>query len=218
MNATKLAAVLAAHADWTAGRKGGKRANLTGVDLSGSDLCDANLRGANLYGANLTGADLRGVDLTGVDLSGANLRDANLYDANLYDAKLCGANLTGADLRGAKLRDANLRGANLYGANLTGVDLRDAKLRDAILLYGITVVSLDRRAIRTDGYEFFLWNTDAGWRVKAGCRFFDLDDAWTHWERTRGGTPLGDETLDILTMFQLHVDRAALDEGGGDEQ
>ena len=43
----------------------------------------------------------------------------------------------------------------------------------------------------------------------AGCRFFTLDEAWLHWERTRAGTDLGDETLDILTMFELHVERSA---------
>jgi hypothetical protein len=52
-----------------------------------------------------------------------------------------------------------------------------------------------------------LWETEVGWRVTAGCRFFTLDEAWAHWEKTRGGTPLGEESLDILTMFQIYVDR-----------
>ncbi len=64
-----------------------------------------------------------------------------------------------------------------------------------------------RRATRSDGYEFYLLDTSAGWRVLAGCRFFAFDEGWEHWQRTRGGTDLGDETMDILTMFSLALDR-----------
>ena len=135
----------------------------------------------------------------GAHLHDANLHDANLQNAYLHGAYLHGANLSDANLRGAHLSDANLRGANLRGANLQG-----AHLQGATKSLGGPV----RRAARADGYEFFLWPTDAGWRVKAGCRFFDMDEAWRHWEGTRGGTALGDESLDILTMFELHIQRA----------
>ena len=40
--------------------------------------------------------------------------------------------------------------------------------------------------------------TGEGVRVKAGCRNFTLGEAWQHWTTTRGGTPLGDETLAIV--------------------
>ena len=106
---------------------------------------------------------------------------------------LQGANLQGADLRYADLQDANLQGADLYGAYLA----------DGVK----ATAGPARRATRADGYEFFLWPTDAGWRVKAGCRFFTMDEAWRHWEAKRGNTPLGDESLDILTMFELHIQR-----------
>jgi hypothetical protein len=39
---------------------------------------------------------------------------------------------------------------------------------------------------------------DAEPMVKAGCRLFTLPQAWQHWNRTRGGTPLGDETIAII--------------------
>ena len=119
-------------------------------------------------------------------LSGADLSRANLFEANL----------SGADLSGADLSRANLFEANLFEANLSGADLNSFK-----------VTSLARRATRSDGYEFFLWRTDAGFRVKAGCRLFAMDEAWRHWEETRGGSPLGDESHDILTMFKLHIQR-----------
>ena len=104
---------------------------------------------------------------------------------------------------------ADLSKAYLYGAYLSGANLYGAYLRDGIIATGAPA----RRATRADGYEFFLWPTSAGWRVSAGCRFFTMDEAWRHWEQTRGGTPLGDESLDILTMFELHIQRA----GGNDE-
>ena len=149
----------------------------------------ANLRGANLSGANLSGADLSGADLSGADLSGANLSGADLS----------GADLSSADLRGADLRGANLSSANLGGANLSGAILRE----------GIMVKTLCRSASRSDGYTFFLWDTDQGFRIQAGCRFFDWSESESHW-RTRHKTrspELHEETQDILAFFSRHITR-----------
>jgi uncharacterized protein YjbI with pentapeptide repeats len=202
MSPGDLKQVLTDHAAWWR-NEGGKRADLRGANLCGADLRGANLCGAYLCGADLRGADLRGANLCGADLRGADLRGADLDGADLRGANLCGADLDGADLARANLCGADLRGADLDGANLGGAYLGGAKIAD-----GITVsAGPARRATRADGYEFFLWPTDAGWRVKAGCRFFAMDEAWRHWERTRAGTPLGDESHDILTMFELHIQR-----------
>ena len=182
MTKEQLGAVLASHKAWLEGKEG-QRANLTGADLTGADLTGARLTGADLTDANLTGADLTGARLTGANLTGADLR---------------GARLTGADLRGARLTGADLTGADLTGADLTGAQIR-----------GQTVVSLPRRATRSDGYEFFLWHCKEGFFVKAGCRFMDMKEARKHWTETRGGTPLGDETMDILQFFAAAIRRAA---------
>ena len=152
---------------------------------AGQSLARADLRLANLARANLTGANLTGADLTGAYLAGVNLARANLT----------GANLTGANLTGAYLARANLTEANLAEANLTGADLRRADLARANpgshkILQG---------PIRSDGWQFMLTNLDGeGWRIKAGCRYFTLDEAREHWQQTRGGTPLGNETFAIL--------------------
>jgi hypothetical protein len=187
MTKEQLGAVLASHEAWLKGKEG-QRAILTGADLRGASLYGASLTGARLTGARLTGARLTGADLTGADLSGADLTDAYLTGASLY-----GANLTGADLTGADLSGADLRGASLYGAQILGQ----------------TVVSLPRRATRSDGYEFFLWHCKKGFFVKAGCRFMDMKEARKHWKKTRGGTPLGDETMDILRFFAAAIRKAA---------
>ena len=165
----------------------------TGAVLFEGDFATMRLcvEAARNGGADLSGANLRGADLSGANLSGAYLSDANLS----------GANLRGADLSGAYLRGADLRGADLSGANLSGAYLSGVKLLGAPV----------RRALRTDNYEFYLWPTEFGWRVQAGCRFFAFDEAWAHWcgpNAKRLNTPLGDESHDILVMFSLAIDRA----------
>ena len=83
MTQAELNLILAAHAEWLAGSKKGKRANLSGCDLSWSNLrgCDlswSNLRGCDLRWSNLRGCDLSGCDLSGCDLSGCDLRGSDL--------------------------------------------------------------------------------------------------------------------------------------------
>ena len=83
-------------------------------------------------------------------------------------------------------------------ANLRGADLRGAILEDATGLHNRVIVGPTRR----DGYRFLLTRTEPGpWRIKAGCRNFTLPEAREHWERTRGGTPLGYETQRILAYL-----------------
>jgi len=154
------------------------RADLREADLREADLREADLYGANLYGANLCGANLYGANLRGANLCKADLREADLYEANLYEA-----NLYEADLREANLRGANLYGANLYGANLCGADLVDG-------------------GQRLDGYRFVGWAKDGVLQIRAGCRDFDITNAWKHWEATRSGTPLGEETFCILRHIE----------------
>ena len=125
-------------------------------------------------------ADLGGANLGGADLGGANLRGADLGDADLG----------GADLRGADLGGANLYGANLRGADLYGADLRGADLRGADLIVGGT---------RSDGYQFLVHKEENGeLMIRAGCRYFSVVAARKHWADTRGGTQLGDESLELV--------------------
>ena len=151
----------------------------TKADLRGATLAEADLRGANLAEANLRGADL----------AEANLRGADLREANLAEADLYGANLAEADLYGA-----NLRGADLYWANLCGAKRK-----------GCTLKGLVASTTRSDGHTFFLWSTEQGPRVEAGCRWFTFKEAEAHWKRTRCGTPLGRETMDILRFFRARA-------------
>ena len=158
-------------------------ANLRGADLRGSDLSYANLSGADLSRADLMGANLRGADPIGSDLSYANLSGADLSDANLSRA-----NLSCADLSGAYLSDANLSCANLSCADLSGADLSHANLIDG--------------GQRSDGHRFVGWIKEGVLQIRAGCRSLSIADARAHWDKTRGGTPLGDETFAILNHIE----------------
>jgi hypothetical protein len=121
MDSDKLSAVIASHAAWRRGERGGKRAclrnaylrgvDLRGLDLNEADLRDADLRDANLRGANLCGANISWADLERTKLSGASLCKANLVGANLSWADFRGADLSAADLSEADVRNADLRGA-----------------------------------------------------------------------------------------------------------
>ena len=106
------------------------------------------------------------------------------------------AYLDGAYLAGAYLARAYLDGANLAGANLDGAKINDK-----------TAIGILRRAMRSDGYEFFLWHCQEGYFIKAGCRFLDMEAARQHWLNTRQGTALGNESLDILDFFDAAIKR-----------
>jgi hypothetical protein len=148
-----LKTILDDHKAWLAG-DGGCRANLTGEDLTGANLREANLTRAHLTGTDLTGANLTRAHLTGTDLTGANLR---------------GANLTGTDLTGTDLTGANLRGANLYGTDLTRANLRGA---EGVLVLPISEPRCYRHIAVLRGSE---------WVIFAGCRWFTVAEARSHW-------------------------------------
>jgi hypothetical protein len=169
--------------------------DFAGANLTGANLTGANLAHTYLAGASLADASLAGANLTGANLTGANLARTYLAGANLARTYLAGANLTGANLTGANLAGADLTRAYLAGAYLAGADLAGADLGDQWIIQG---------PCRSDGYYFFLQKltADAAPMVKAGCRYFTLPQAREHWQATRGGTPLGDETFAILTCLE----------------
>ena len=120
-------------------------------------------------------------DLRDADLRGADLRDATLHGASLRGADLRKADLRNADLRGANLRDANLRNANLHGAYLRNAYLRNADLRHADLRDVSGMMLLPVQDAR--GYTFtHAIETASGWRIRAGCRDFSIEEALAHWD------------------------------------
>ena len=143
-------------------------------------------------------------------LSEAYLLEANLLEANLLAADRSRADLSGANLSGADLSWADLSRAYLSRADLSRAYLSGAKCRDGVTLKRGPV----KETTRTDGYSFLLLDCDVGWRVSAGCRFFTLDEAWRHWGHgPRAGTPLGEESEDILVLFEHQIERETARQG-----
>ena len=133
-----------------------------------------------------------------------------LFEGEFSTMRLCvEAAKSSVNLRLANLIHANLSGANLSGANLSDANLSDANLSGAKIRRGVTLNRAPvRRAVRVDGYEFFLLDTSDGWRVMAGCRWFTFEEARAHWSQPRGDYQhLNDEALDILVMFSCAMDR-----------
>ena len=61
-------------------------------------------------------------------------------------------------------------------------------------------------ATRSDGHTFLITkDKDDNLVIIAGCRYFTIEQAREHWSQTRGGTPLGDESLAIVD----HLERMA---------
>ena len=76
-------------------------------------------------------------------------------------------------------------------------------------VFGDAVIKTSRfpQIKRSDGWDFIAAPCSDGiTRVIAGCRYFTFEEAETHWEETRGGTLLGDETMLILKYLQSYVE------------
>lgn len=187
----ELAAVLADHKLWLE-EKGGRRANLYGAKLDFADLTGANLCGANLNATNLHRAKMRNADLNGASLNGANLYGADLTRANLCGVGFYDANITRAKFDGADLSETSFEGARMEA--------------------GKTIIQLLRRAMRSNGYELFLWHCKEGFYIKSGQMLLTIEEAAPFWEETCDNSYLKDECLDILDMFKKAIARAALGE------
>ena len=117
------------------------------------------------------------------------------------------------DLRDSDLSYSDLRGSDLSGSNLSGSNLRDSDLRASNLSgsKGITNTAIDG-GIRSDGYRFLLVLSDGVRRVQAGCRNFTYTEGVDHWQKTRAGTSLGDETFAILEHMKRIADLRGWDD------
>ena len=184
MNKLELKEVLRKHQAWLVDRNNSEMANLSEAKLSGADLSEVNLRYAKLCDA---------------DLRDANLRRACLRDADLRYADLCEANLRRADLRWA-----NLRGADLSGADLCEADLRGADLRGVNLLGATGFMLLPAQDPR--GYNWPHAVLHDEWMIRAGCRFFTIEQAKQHWGVDyKGDREIGDMYLYAVDWLEAKI-------------
>ena len=82
----------------------------------------------------------------------------------------------------------------------------EAQVYGSAWVYGeARVYGANITATRSDNYTFTVAPTPEGPRIMAGCRYFTFEEAREHWTKTRGGTPLGDESLALVD----HLERMA---------
>jgi hypothetical protein len=97
--------------------------------------------------------------------------------------------------------DARVYGyAEVYGS---------AKVYGSARVFGGARITMNLPFVmRSDGYTFFAFPcADGTPRLTAGCRYFTFAEAREHWQETRGGTPLGDETIDIINFLERAIGR-----------
>ncbi len=106
--------------------------------------------------------------------------------------------------------------ARVYGVAWVYGEARvydEARVYGEALVYGDAQVNGDARVsvtplliTRSDGYDFVAVScADGQVRVIAGCRYFTFEEAYAHWTATRGGTPLGEESIDILDALKAQI-------------
>ena len=127
--------------------------------------------------------------------------DARVYgDAWVYgDARVYGNAWVYGDAR--VYGNARVYGdARVYGNAWVYGDARvygDAQVYGNARVYGVI-----QMATRSDGYAFVVAPTAEGARIIAGCRYFTIAEARAHWTNTRGGTPLGEESLALVDFLE----------------
>ena len=103
----------------------------------------------------------------GVSLARANFSGAHFPGAHFPGANFSGANFFGAHFSGANFSGANFSRANFYGANFYGAE-------------GILHVG------PVDGWDMYAVRWPDGPRIKAGCRWFTVDEARGWWGKGGG--------------------------------
>lgn len=80
----------------------------------------------------------------------------------------------------------------------------NSRMRGSQVLLGTQALHCEILTVkRSDGHDFAYWpDADGVWMITAGFRYFDMAKAARHWTVTRGGTPLGDETMVILEFLE----------------
>jgi len=101
-----------------------------------------------------------------------------------------------------------IEGGTIWGGTIEGGTIWDGTIEGGTIRGG--TINFVLTAQRSDGYMFVVNPTEDVLRVTAGCRYFTFPEAREHWERTRGGTLLGDETMAILDFLEGQARRHGL--------
>lgn len=192
-----------------------KRMDVGAVDFREHFLGNLSMIHVHAPYADFSGMIFEGARFTRSELTGGIFKDANLNNAVFLDCVLEAADFTGASLTSARFISCSLNSAIFKGAfvndlrvvrnhysppDLAGAILRDYDTgRNYIVNRGIVC-----EVERSDGYLFRLWHLENDeWRITAGCRFFDFEQSYEHWNTDRyHPQSLRRETMGILSLFE----------------
>ena len=103
----------------------------------------------------------------------------------------------------------------------TAVTAGDTITDGAVTWTDVTAVTIEWTAenLSQTGSSEPVWSTTVdgttgeGVRLKAGCRNFKIAEAIKHWQETRAGTPLGDESFILINqLVELAFHRGLIDQ------
>ena len=135
-----------------------------------------------------------------------HLEDALLWETDLQCAVFRRCNLRGADftrsyLRWAKFEDCDLRETFFQDANLSGTRFVGNRYDHQTFFAGANMDDFD--IICVDNSRHYqmrvLRDETTGPLIVMGCRTFTLNQAWTHWQKNKGG--VRQNYLDALKAF-----------------
>jgi len=124
-----------------------------------------------------------------------------------------GGTIWGGTIEGGTIWDGTIEGGTIEGGTIWGGTIEGGTIWDGTIEGGTIrggTINFVLTAQRSDGYMFVVNPTEDVLRVTAGCRYFTFPEAREHWERTRGGTLLGDETMAILDFLEGQARRHGL--------
>jgi hypothetical protein len=188
---------------------------VTNVGFSNSDFTDAALCGALFSSCILSRSILKAKSMNNTVFTNCSIESADFSGVNLEDTKFVDCALYGSSFRGARVSRGTFSNCIPMNPNLVGAifstedssldDEDDEDDTDEKMTLGLGMVSKIRR---TDGYDFLLLHfLDGRWMIAAGCRFFTMEKAEHHWKVSRGGTPLGRQTMAILELFKTLIEQ-----------
>ena len=129
------------------------------------------------------------------------------FDGSLLFTHDCPENNIKITVQAALAAKADLGGANLGGADLGGADLRGAILSDTekvSITSSRPCLRINSLGSRND--ELFLWLTDEGPFVRAGCFWGTLEEFEVAVKKKHGDNEHAREYVAALALFRVHVE------------
>lgn len=128
---------------------------------------------------SLAYADLVDVDLSNLALDNRSFHNVEFHNANLSSINFSDSNFSFcifdyANLSGSLLRNVYIDNSRFYKTLMARADINGANVFHG---GGIIDAGIDNR-----GYRFIGINYGEEWMVKAGCRWFSIENAKHHWE------------------------------------